>query len=110
LGKFGFDREQPDFVMHVTALSPSFPSAHAAASAAVLGFIAYLLACELNELREQFEVVFWRTVLIGMISFSRVSLSVHYTTGDATGLLVGGFWLLVGSAIAEHLRMRRAAA
>jgi hypothetical protein len=37
-------------------------------------------------------------------------LSVHYTTGDATGLLVGGFWLLVGSAIAEHLRMRRAAA
>ncbi|HEX2237353.1 MAG TPA: phosphatase PAP2 family protein [Gammaproteobacteria bacterium] len=109
MGKFGFDREQPDFVMHVTALSPSFPSAHAAASAAVLGFIAYLLACELNELREQFEVVFWSTVLIGMISFSRVSLSVHYTTGIATGL-VGGFWLLVGSAIAAHLRMRRAAA
>jgi membrane-associated phospholipid phosphatase len=76
----------------------------------VLGFIAYLLARELNELREQFEVVFWSTVLIGMISFSRVSLSVHYTTDIATGLLVGGFWLLVGFAIAEHLRMRRAAA
>jgi membrane-associated phospholipid phosphatase len=106
LGKFGFDRERPDFVTGVIALSPSFPSAHAAGSTAVLGFIAYLIARELNGLREQFEVIFWSAVLIGSISFSRIFLSVHYASDIAAGLLVGGFWLLAGFAIAEHLRVR----
>jgi membrane-associated phospholipid phosphatase len=45
-------------------------------------------------------------VLIGSISFSRIFLSVHYASDIAAGLLVGGFWLLAGFAIAEHLRVR----
>jgi membrane-associated phospholipid phosphatase len=106
-GKFGFDRERPTFLTEVTALSPSFPSAHAAGSAAVLGFIAYLIARDLSGARERFEVVFWSLILIGLISFSRIFLSVHHASDIAAGLLVGGFWLLVGFAIAEHLRVRR---
>lgn len=106
-GKFGFDRERPDFVTHVTAMSPSFPSAHAAGSAAVMGFIAYVIARDLSGARERFEVIFWSVMLIGLVAFSRIYLSVHHASDIAAGLLVGGFWLLVGFAIAEHLRVRK---
>jgi undecaprenyl-diphosphatase len=106
-GKFGFNRDRPEFETAVTALSPSFPSAHATGSMAVLGFIAYLITRDLRRPRERFEVVFWSGILIAMISFSRVFLSVHHASDVAAGLLVGGFWLLVGVAIAEQLRLRR---
>lgn len=106
LGKFGFDRERPDFVTSVAALSPSFPSAHATGSMAVLGFIAYLIARDLHKPRERFEVIFWSGMLIAMISLSRIFVSVHHASDIAAGLLVGGFWLLVGFAIAEQVRAR----
>jgi membrane-associated phospholipid phosphatase len=106
-GKFGFDRERPAFVTSVTALSPSFPSAHAAGSMAVLGFVAYLIARDLSRPRQRFEVIFWSLALITLISFSRIFLAVHHTSDIAAGLLVGGFWWLVGFAVAEQLRWRR---
>jgi membrane-associated phospholipid phosphatase len=107
IGKFGFDRDRPEFQTMVTALSPSFPSAHATGSMAVLGFTAYLITRDLRRPRERFEVIFWTGILIAMISFSRIFLAVHHASDVAAGLLVGGFWLLVGIAIAEQLRLRR---
>jgi len=109
LGKFGFDRERPEFVTSVTALSPSFPSAHATGAMAVYGFMAYIIARDLQGPRERFEITFWTTVLIALIGFSRIFLSVHYTSDVVTGFLVGGFWLLVGFAIAEYGRQREVA-
>jgi membrane-associated phospholipid phosphatase len=106
IGKFGFDRDRPDFVTSVQAFSPSFPSAHATGSVAVLGFISYLITRDLKKPRERFEVVFWSVALIAMIGFSRIFLGVHHASDIAAGLLVGCFWLLVGVAIAEHLRAR----
>jgi len=107
-GKFGFDMQRPEFATPVTALSPSFPSAHATGSMAVLGFIAYLLARDLEHSRERFEVAFWSLTLIILISFSRIFLSVHFASDIAAGLLIGGFWLLVGFAIAERARLAHA--
>lgn len=109
-GKFVFARERPEFVTGVTALSPSFPSAHATGTLAVYGFVAYAIARDLSGLRGRFEVTFWTLVVVALVGFSRVFLSVHYLSDVLTGFLVGTFWLLVGFAIGEYGRARGARA
>lgn len=106
LGKYVVARDRPGFIDAATALSPSFPSAHATASMALYGFIAYVLARDLTSMRARFEIAFWAGVLIGMIGLSRMFLSVHYTSDVMAGYLVGIFWLLVGFAMAELTRAR----
>lgn len=102
LGKFGFDRERPEFVTAASAFSPSFPSAHAAGSMAVYGFVAYAIARELQSLRQRFEIAYWTATTVALIGFSRIFLSVHHASDVGAGFLIGGFWLLVGFVIFEH--------
>lgn len=103
-GKFAVARQRPEFIEAVQAISPSFPSAHATGAMAVYGFIAYAIARNLSRPGQRFEVVFWAGVLIATIGFSRIFLSLHYTTDVVAGFMVGGFWLLVGFSLAEHGR------
>src|SRR5690606_2768836 len=69
IGKFAFDRPRPEFIEGFTALSPSFPSAHATGVAAVYGFIAYVVVRDLPGRRARFEVVFWTVVLVALVGF-----------------------------------------
>jgi undecaprenyl-diphosphatase len=108
LGKYVIDRHRPAFIEAATAISPSFPSAHATASMALYGFLAYILGRDLPSLRARFEIAFWAGVLIAAIGFSRIFLSLHYTSDVAAGFMVGVFWLLVGVALAELARSRYA--
>ncbi|NEZ04704.1 phosphatase PAP2 family protein [Wenzhouxiangella sp. XN201] len=108
-GKYGFGRERPEFLTEIIAVTPSFPSGHATSAIAVYGFIAYVLSREAVTVRRRFEIVFWSAVLIVLIGFSRMLLSLHYTSDVVAGFLVGGFWLLVGFALAELIRSRRSA-
>lgn len=101
-GKFAIGRERPAFIEAVSAASPAFPSGHSTGAMALYGFLAYLLARTLPDLPRRFDTIFWAAVLIAAIAFSRIFLSVHYTTDVASGLLVGVFWLLVGVALAER--------
>lgn len=103
-GKFLIDRPRPDFILDVTAWSPSFPSGHATGATAVYGIIAYAIARDLPDYRRRYDVIYATFVLVATIAFSRIYLSVHYPTDIAAGLLVGGFWVLVGVALAEWLR------
>jgi undecaprenyl-diphosphatase len=103
-GKYAIGRPRPAFLDAVTAASPSFPSGHATASTALIGFLNYVTARDLPNLRARFEVVFWCVAIIGLICFSRIFLSLHYFSDIAAGLLVGVFWLLVGFAVAEFDR------
>ncbi len=109
-GKFAIARQRPDFIQAVSETSPSFPSGHATAAMALYGFLAYALARDLPGRRERFEVAFWTAVLIATIGFSRVFLSLHYTSDVAAGFMVGTFWLLAGFAVAEWRRGGRVAA
>lgn len=106
LGKYALARQRPDFIESVSAFSPSFPSGHTTASMALYGFLAYLLARDLQNFRARFEIAFWALVLIATIGFSRVFLSVHYATDVAAGAMVGLFWLLVGFVLTELARVR----
>ena len=106
-GKYAIDRTRPVFLDAVTEASPSFPSGHATASTALVGFLADVIARDLPSSRQRFEVAFWAAAVIGLICFSRMFLSLHYFSDIAAGLLVGAFWLLVGFTAAE---LNRAAA
>ena len=108
-GKYLVGRHRPDFIKAVSEVSPSFPSGHATASLALYGFLAYALVRDEPYCRERFEVAFWTAALIAVIGFSRVFLSLHYTTDVLAGFMVGAFWLLVGFALAEWGRLHRAA-
>lgn len=105
-GKYTLARPRPEFAADVAAFTPSFPSGHATSAMAVYGFIGYVIARDAAMTRQRFEIVYWTAVLIGLIGFSRMLLGVHYTSDVAAGFLVGGFWLLVGFAVAEHKRHR----
>ena len=100
-GKYAVGRARPAFLDGVaSAASPSFPSAHATGSTAVIGFLAYALAGGLPGRRERFEVAFWAVVLVALIGFSRVFLGVHFAADVVGGFLAGGCWLLLGVALA----------
>ena len=101
-GKYVLVRQRPEFVTEVAAITPSFPSGHATSAIAVYGFIAYIIARHLVTTRQRFEMIYWTFVLISLIGFSRMLLGLHYASDVAAGFLVGGFWLLLGFAIAEH--------
>ena len=100
-GKYAVGRPRPAFLDAVTEATPSFPSGHATASTALIGFLAYVIARDLPKSRPQFEVAFWAAAIIGLICFSRIFLGLHYLSDVAAGLLVGAFWLLVGFTVAE---------
>ena len=101
IGKLLIGRHRPPTELDVTVVTSSFPSGHATAAMAVFGFLAYAIARALPTIRERFEVAFWTGILILLIGFSRIFLGVHYVTDVVGGFLVGGFWLLIGFAIAE---------
>lgn len=101
-GKYFFDRPRPEFAADIMVLSPSFPSGHATGAMALYGFLAYVIARDAGSLRRRFEVIYWCAALVALVGLSRVYLGVHYPSDVATGWLVGGFWLLVGTAVAEY--------
>jgi undecaprenyl-diphosphatase len=105
-GKYAIAKPRPEFLVGVEAFSPSFPSGHTTGAAAVYGFIAYILARDVGGAERRFEIGYWTAVLVLLITFSRVYLSVHFLSDVTAGLIVGGFWLLVGVAMAELLTRR----
>jgi len=106
--KYAVGRARPAFLDAVTAATPSFPSGHATASTALIGFLAYVTARRLRGLRARFEVVFWSVAMISLICFSRIFLSLHYLSDVAAGVLVGVFWILVGVTVSELGRRQSA--
>lgn len=99
-GKYLVARPRPELMVGVLEHSPAFPSGHATAALATYGFVAYLLARPLGT-RGRFELLFWSSVLVALIGFSRIFLNVHHASDVLAGYLVGALWLLVGIAWLE---------
>jgi undecaprenyl-diphosphatase len=106
IGKYAVGRVRPEFLPDITALTPSFPSGHATAATAVYGFLAYAIARDVPGLRMRFEVAFWTVILVLLVALSRIVLRVHYLSDVLSGLLVGGFWLIVAFALSEWTRAK----
>ncbi|MDE1919566.1 MAG: phosphatase PAP2 family protein [Patescibacteria group bacterium] len=84
----------------VVETSFSFPSGHATASMAFYGFAAYIL-CMLFPERKALTIAI-ATILIAVVGFSRLYLGVHFPSDVLAGYLIGGIWLIIGSAVVRH--------
>lgn len=83
----------------LTETSFSFPSGHATASAALYGFIAFIL-CKLYPHSKRLVLV-GTTLIILCIGFSRLYLGVHFPTDVIAGYLVGALWLWIGIQVTK---------
>lgn len=74
----------------------SFPSAHAAFSAALYGFFSYLAWCTIRNPFLKILAVVSLSVLMALISFSRLYLGIHYLTDVIAGIAVGALCAWAG--------------
>ena len=102
--KFLVERPRPAVLPGVTAaLSPSFPSAHATAATAVIGFTSYVVTRSLPRRQDRAGVGLLAAALVALIVWSRLYLGLHYLTDVLAGCLSGGAWLLIGIASARSV-------
>ena len=101
LVKFAVLRPRPPFLTVVTAASPSFPSEHAAGAAVVYGILARLAMRGLPEGDgRRGGIAALAAALIFAVGFSRVFLSVHYSTDVLGGYALAGFWICMAARFA----------
>lgn len=105
--KLGFDRPRPHLVPHaMEALSPSFPSGHAATSAVVYLTLGALWAGALPRRRLKLYAVAAAAVVTLGVGLSRVYLGVHWPTDVLAGWTLGTAWALAAWLLARDLRRR----
>lgn len=92
-----WDRPRPDFLIRLVNVEGySYPSGHSLSGAAVYFTLAILLCQE----SRSFIVLSFASLLIFLISLSRVYLGVHYISDVMAGVLLGIAWAaLLGAAI-----------
>lgn len=88
--KLVFHRPRPELA-YVHLDTYSFPSGHAAGSAAVYALVLYLLARHAPPRWQVFAAIGY-VVLVAIIGFSRLYLEVHYLSDVLAGLSLGAAW------------------
>ncbi len=97
-----YGRARPAGAALLNLRTHSFPSGHAATSAAVVVTLCYVLARE--------RIISWRTAIVigGFVPFivglTRLYLDVHWTTDVVAGWAVGLFVAAISAAFYERLR------
>jgi len=98
-------RPRPEIVPHLTDVSSaSFPSGHAAMSAAVYLTIGAILAQSVKRRRLKLYFVGLAIILTGMVGLSRVVLGVHYPSDVLAGWSSGLVWALLCWLVARYLQ------
>lgn len=100
--KVMYGRQRPIGAALLHQQTYSFPSGHAATSAAVVVTLCYVLARE--------AIISWRTAILAggavplVVGLTRLYLDVHWTTDVVAGWAVGLFVAAMSAALYEHLR------
>ena len=102
--KLFFAKPRPElWARLITDLTFSFPSGHAVGSMVVYGFIAYILAKELQRYKRYIYAI--ASMIIIAIGLSRLYLGVHYPTDIIAGYGIGILWLT--TCLKLNFRSRR---
>jgi membrane-associated phospholipid phosphatase len=88
--KLLFQRPRPELA-YVHLETYSFPSGHAAGSAAIYGLVLYLLA-RYARMRWQVVAAVGYVVVVAIVGFSRLYLEVHYLSDVLAGTALGAAW------------------
>jgi undecaprenyl-diphosphatase len=105
--KLGFDRPRPELVPHIMAAhSPSFPSGHSAAAAAIYLTLGVLLARFQTRRRLRLFFVGLAVAITVLVGLSRVYLGVHWPSDVVAGWTLGGGWAIGCWLAATWLRRR----
>jgi membrane-associated phospholipid phosphatase len=97
--KLLFHRPRPELAfIHLDTYS--FPSGHAASSAAIYGAIAFLLVRR-RSWPARAGVVSAAAVLVAIVGFSRLYLGVHYLSDVLAGFSLGAAWLFAWLVVYE---------
>ncbi|MGF9765144.1 phosphatase PAP2 family protein [Bacillus albus] len=88
-------RERPSLNEALDALGYSFPSGHAMLSIMTFGFLAYIIAANLESVTGKYVITILMGIVIVSIGLSRVILNVHYPTDILAGYCVGGILLII---------------
>ncbi len=105
--KFGIHRPRPDLVPHaMNALSPSFPSGHAATATVVYLTIGSLAARSMPRRRVKVFVLGVAVFLTIGVGISRVYLGVHWPTDVLAGWTIGSVWALGGWLVERGFQRR----
>jgi undecaprenyl-diphosphatase len=104
--KLGFARPRPDIVPHLARVfTASFPSSHAAVSAAVYLTLGVLLARTVAQSRRtKLYFVGVAVLLTLVIGTTRVYLGLHYPTDVMAGWCIGAAWAMICWAVALYLQ------
>jgi membrane-associated phospholipid phosphatase len=103
-----FARPRPVYsTQFVQEINASFPSGHAMLSMICYGMIAYLAMRLTPNLRARILIAFAATLIVVLISISRMYLGVHYLSDVVAGMAAGGLWLSVCTTAMERLRRRK---
>lgn len=73
----------------------SFPSGHSMASAALYGFLIYLIYKKVKNKYLKWTLISLLSILIILIGASRVYLGVHYTSDVIAGILISTSYLIM---------------
>lgn len=101
------ERDRPEINPLINAAGFSFPSGHAMNSAAVLGFICFLLCFHLKGERLRKGSVIVTVLLVVFIGTSRIYLGVHYMTDIIGGYLAGIIWMLIAVSLYNYLESEK---
>ncbi len=105
--KIGFARPRPDIVPPLARVfTASFPSSHAALSAAVYLTLGALLARIVEPRQTKLFFVGLAVCLTLIVGVSRVYLGLHYPTDVMAGWCVGAAWAMICWSVALYLQRR----
>lgn len=85
-------RARPGELLYTGSSAFSFPSGHSTVNIVLYGFLAFLIARELQPAR-RFPVAFGAASFVLLIAFSRLYLGAHWLSDVVGGLAFGTAWL-----------------
>jgi membrane-associated phospholipid phosphatase len=97
--KLVFHRPRPELAF-VQLDTYSFPSGHAAGSAAIYGALAYLSARRLTGAGRVVPSIL-AVILVAAVGFSRLYLGAHYLSDVLAGFSLGASWLFAWLLVAQ---------
>jgi membrane-associated phospholipid phosphatase len=104
--KLLFHRPRPELA-YVHLDTYSFPSGHAAGTAAIYAVVLYVLASRIGSVRARIAVGVAYVALVALVCFSRLYLEVHYLSDVLAGASLGVAWAAGALFLYEKTRDRR---